>query len=697
MKSPAIPILGRIKAMFAKRLRKSEQSFALESLNPLWNMTAHEAQSIFDYARRGNYARLQYLYNEIEGKDPTLLTCVQRRASAISELDWRVVRSDQRLNRNIEQSLIDEQIECVETAIAKIENFPDAVERLSLAAFRGFAHISPVHNLSGDVTHFELIDNWNMCWDRVHKRWLWNPNATSFVDPSEASSDLTPIPSEELVSVVGDRAIDWPGLFIYLRTSIGERDWGRFLETYGIPPVILTMPELTSEQEAEKFVEAATEVYEGGNGVVPYGTNVSYASEIRGTNPFTEFIEHQQKLMVLMATGGTLTSLAESGSGTLAGNAQMDVWMQIVRRDVRRIGNAINKQLCEDIVRKNFKGKPILAEFKFDTEPPKDPKDILDLASTASSAGFEMDAEELSQATGFTIRKKPAEGGMGFNAEPPNNGKPTTPSIVIPDEPKNKEVVENADGAEVITNVTPAEAIKRIKHLKANDQRLYEKGKPRYTDYWDDLSRAERDAIIVWYLEHLPKGAYRRANIFGRLQDEIGIGAANHFDFDWDKFYQGIASRNENKYSASTTHGLDEFVVKNGGEYFSRGTSSENTDLSQYNAEDEGDPNKLSSQNQTPSTPVFAANNAMSDLIESLQVDFKPIADRVNAILQMPEEERATAATQLLNELDSLVPDDPAMAEVIAEQMKEAFDKQITKQPQGNAAAANKVIPNGKK
>ena len=84
----------------------------------------------------------------------------------------------------------------------------------------------------------------------------------------------------------------------------------------------------------------------------------------------------------------------------------------------------------------------------------------------------------------------------------------------------------------------------------------------------------------------------------------------------------------------------------------------------------------------------------MRDLAASLQEDFKPIADRLNAILALPEAERAEAAVTLLNEVDALVPDDPAMAEVIRDQMQEAFDLQIKKQPEGDAPAANKAIPN---
>lgn len=92
--------------------------------------------------------------------------------------------------------------------------------------------------------------------------------------------------------------------------------------------------------------------------------------------------------------------------------------------------------------------------------------------------------------------------------------------------------------------------------------------------------------------------------------------------------------------------------------------------------------------------PTPPQGNPISDLAESLQADFKPIADRLNAILALPEEERAAAATKLLGEVDKLVPDDPAMAEIIEKQMCEAFKQQLEKQPKGDAPAANKTIPN---
>ena len=597
---PRTILLQRIVAEAQKHFHKSAVGLMNENINPLWNIDERRAQQIFDFARSGNYAWLQYLYNEIEERDPTLLVCVTRRTSALAELDWRVVRANTKLYRNADESMVKEQIQCVEEAVAKIDNLPDALEHLALSAFRGYSMIAPIHDLSGDIKHFDLIDSWNLCFDKAGQSWYFNPSGSAFSLPANIGLPNAPVPKQlqfiprdEVCVVTRNRPIDWPALIIYLRSAVGERDWGRFLETYGLPPVIITMPEFTSKEDEDLYVAAAESVFEGRSGVVPYGSQVNYASESRGTNPFTDFIEHQMKLVVLMSTGGTLASLAESGSGTLAGDAQQDEWLRIIRADKRIISNALNKQICEDIIRSNkdFKGKPILAEFQLDSDPQPTAKEIAELASTLNSAGFEMDADELSQITGFKIRKKQESGGFGLNAEIP--AAPSVSSVVIPDVRSEIAKKDSPDVPVVAENAgnpapTPVSESKKVNIPSAKE--------------------TPQNAILPPVRD---------------LPPEPSLAAAEKAD-EVTQQAEAIGER----------------------------------------------------------------------LVRSLQTDFKGVADEIAKVLALPEDKRAAAATELLSKIDTLIPDDSAMAEVIAEQMKEAFAQQISKQPDGDAPAANRAIPN---
>lgn len=557
----------------AAHKHKSTIGWMHDSINPLWHMSTRQAQMIFDFARSGNYAQLAYLYNEIETSSPVFSVCVTRRCSALSELDWKVVRSDQRKYKNADEGLLKEQMDCIETAIAQIDNLPEALEHFALAAFRGFSVCNIWRRPDGLPEHLECLDQWNCCHDKRNNKWLWNPDAISFMNPTlNGANSLDEIPSDDMVVVTRKRQIDWPALKIFLREAVGERDWGRFLETYGLPPVIITMPDLSNEEDQEKYMDAVAAVFEGRSGVVPFNSEVNFASESRGVNPFTEFVDHQMKLFVLLATGGTLTSLSEAqGIGSGASDVQMDVWKQIVRSDVRMVSNSVNKQLCEKIIKntKDFKGKPILAEFRLDTEPQMTADQILDLAGKAASAGFEMDEKEISRICGFTVKKKVEGGGMGFNAETAGGGS----SVVSPG------LTFGADT--------------------------------------DEEEETDADGV------QSPRVALLNS------EGKEGRGGAKH-----------------------AVEGRDE--------------------------------------------PTRKAKEVGERLVESLQSDFKEVADELGRILDLPEADQAEAARVLLGKIDSLVPDDPAMAEVIEEQMREAFSRQLQKQPEGKEPAANKTVPNSR-
>ena len=374
----------------------------LVRFNPLHGLNEIEAQAIYDQARDGNFSRIQWLYHNLEQTDPTLLVCVERRTSALVGLDWKVVPRPTAGN----EELADEQARAVEEALAKCDNLPDAIEHLGLAFFRGFAHVAPVWDADGLVRHIDLPENWNFARDPQTGTWFWNPRAEYGVPG--VSPNLVPIPDGELVTVERPRPVDWPVTLIFLRNTLGEMAWGQFLERFGIPPAILTQPEGLTEEQITRFRQAAQAFTEGLAGTVPYGTEVHFATEARGQNPFSEFVRHQSELIVLLSTGGTLTSLAQSGTGTLAGNAQMDVWREIVSRDGTIIGNALDRGVAQKVCAALFPGKPCLCRFELGREAALTPADALDLAVKAKAAGFIIDRDELADAVGFALERDTA-------------------------------------------------------------------------------------------------------------------------------------------------------------------------------------------------------------------------------------------------------------------------------------------------
>lgn len=367
----------------------------IEAVNPLLGLSISGAQSIFDAARGTGSALLQRVYAEIEDSDPILMTCVDRRASALAGMGWRsTARAEAK-----DKVLADEQRLAIAELANGIDNLYEAIEYLDGAFFRGFAHVQPLwDHASGVVRHVNLLKSWNFLRDQDGV-WYWNP------DCKTSTTGLETIEDARLVTVTRPRAIDYPAMKIHVRKSLGERDWGRFVERYGLPPVDAVMgPDATNESRA-KYVEAALAAREGDPAVWPNGTTVTRAEGARGQDPFSAFIDHNQKLVVLMATGGTLTSLAEADTGSLAGGAQFDVWTQIVRRDAQLIGAALNRALFAPYVEENFHGRPVCADFSLGMEDEPSADETADLAVKLKSAGYVVDQAQLEENTGLKLVK----------------------------------------------------------------------------------------------------------------------------------------------------------------------------------------------------------------------------------------------------------------------------------------------------
>jgi len=80
-------------------------------------------------------------------------------------------------------------------------------------------------------------------------------------------------------------------------------------------------PDIPAEREAEYQAQAEAIIGDA-RGTVPNGTKIhTVDSGARGQNPFAEHLRYQDELIVLAATGGKLTALTDSGTGTLAGGA----------------------------------------------------------------------------------------------------------------------------------------------------------------------------------------------------------------------------------------------------------------------------------------------------------------------------------------------------------------------------------------
>ena len=376
----------------APAARRTASSAWIERVNPLHGLSIQRAQWIFDAGREHGSPTLQKIYDEIERTDPVLLTCVERRTSAVSGMGWEF-----KAEQGADETLANEQRDAIRGFVNGIEDFAEAIEHLELSFFRGYSHVQPIWD-GNAVRRIALLDSWNMLRD-ADGGWWWDPECLGDIGQAESTEGC------RLVTVARRRAIDWPCLTIFIRKTLGEREWGRFVERYGIPPVDVVMPPNATNEQRGDFVQASDDARDGRSTVWPNGTTTSRAEGARGQDPFTPFVEHQEKLVVLLCTGGTLTSLAQANTGSLAGGAQMDVWREIVRKDAAIISSAVNRQLVRPFLEAAFPGRPVVASFELGGETEPTPAEVFEMGAKARSAGFTIAQDELEEATGYTLEK----------------------------------------------------------------------------------------------------------------------------------------------------------------------------------------------------------------------------------------------------------------------------------------------------
>ena len=405
--------------MILAKPRRSAATTWLERVNPLQGLTITQAKNIFDVARAHGSPLLQKIYEEIELTDPVLMTCVERRQSALAGLGWRAVANASAAD----DAKAEEQRKALEAFANGIENLDEAIEHLDLAFFRGYSVCQPIWE-GIRVRRVNLLNSWNFL-RGDDDRLMWNPECT--LDP-KGCEEITP--AARVVQLKRRRAIDWPALSIYIRKYVGERDWGRFLERYGIPPVDVIMAPNATDEQRKEYLDCAEAAKNGSSVAYPSGTSISRAETSRGQDPFTAFIEHQEKLIVLMATGGTLTSLAQADTGSLAGGAQMDVWEQIVQRDGVVISEALNRDLFIPFLREAFPGQPVMAHFEIGKEDEPSATEAADLAGKLKVAGWRVDQSQLEEQTGLKLERDEGLGigDQGLGTRPFGAAKKAGPS-----------------------------------------------------------------------------------------------------------------------------------------------------------------------------------------------------------------------------------------------------------------------------
>ncbi len=365
--------------------------------NPLRGLTIAQLVAMLEAGERGNYARLQWLYRFVEKRNGTLRAVLQRRQASITRLDWDIRTREGTASP---RSLAARQAAALREAYEQIGNLREAVAFLALAEFRGYAHLQRNIDSRGRTVRLEPVPQW--FWARLGPQAPWQYNAEA--RPGLPMATYPEMEEARFIVREVDAPIDEIAVIAHVRQSLSQKDWDAFIETYGLPPLFLELPpDIPAEREAEYQAQAEAIIGDA-RGTVPNGTRIhTVDSGARGQNPFAEHLRYQDEQIVLAATGGKLTTLTESGSGTLAGSAHQAAFDDIAEAEAAVISEIFQEQFDRPLLARLFPGQAQLAYFELAATRSLDPEDVIDQALKLARAGYEIDPAELSEKTGYRL------------------------------------------------------------------------------------------------------------------------------------------------------------------------------------------------------------------------------------------------------------------------------------------------------
>lgn len=245
-----------------------------------------------------------------------------------------------------------------------MENLREAVAFLSSASFRGFAHVEKHYSDGGGgVVRLEPVGQWFWCREEMFGEWSYNRDARSGVEKGEL------IERNNFVVVESPIALDRILAVQHFRRNLALRDWSSFLDVYGIPSMFFIGPPGVTEEKEKQYLAIAQDLVKDGRGYLPNGTDVKYVNGGgTGKPPFRDHLDYLDRQITLLGTGGLLTMLTESGSGTLAGNAHQEAFNQVAKADAVMVSEALQRDFDAPTLAAAFPGWPVEAVFELRME-----------------------------------------------------------------------------------------------------------------------------------------------------------------------------------------------------------------------------------------------------------------------------------------------------------------------------------------
>lgn len=413
----------------------------LSGHNPLRGLTLDGLVNYLEMGERGYYADLQWLYRLVLKRSGVARAVRRKLTGAIGRLDWDIKVPDDLEGER--KTLAERQQDFLRAAYDGIENFSAARVHLAMADILGFSHLEKIYARAGAdrwaVTELRVVEQWLWCRDGLFAPWEYNPQAQS-------TNRGKPIDRRHwVIREVEDPAAEIFAL-AHIKMSVTDADWDQFCDTYAVNPIFVEQPPNVPRNQEADYQRIAEEIVSDGRGSLPHGAKIHTVTPgTAGESVFTERLRWYREEIVLAGTGGILTTLdGNTGIGKGPADEHGDAWLDIAAEIGLAISETLNTDLTSPWLEREFPGQEQLAYFEL--EPPVSspaPGAALADARTAKEAGFQVDADELSEKSGYKLTLLPADPSSAPPTASPVPPASRAPAVDLP--PRNQAVQVEPD------------------------------------------------------------------------------------------------------------------------------------------------------------------------------------------------------------------------------------------------------------
>ena len=465
--------------------------------DPMMQFTPMYVRLMLTHSLYGMWTRLQWVNMHAEILDGDVLALIERCLAPITVMTATIkvrdlgdekdksIAPDIAAKIKANKTLAAEQRQALQEYYSSFDGVMPAVKHLAMAKFRAYAHVKMIPD--GEKIHLEPMPQLNFIRNGTRGKWLWNPKAI-MTNPRD-SGNLQDIEDSEYLIREKERSLSWLIAMKFVRSNFIDKAWDQFCDVISKLGKIITAPEDfdMNSAEGQLMMRIASMMAQGAGGVLPHGCNFEdTVNPNQGAGAtFKDRATWLREGLIMAGTSGQLSMLSQpTGIGSGASDQHDKTFDLLAGKEAVEISEVFNRKIDDPFLNENFPGEPHLAYWALNHESETNASDVLEDATKAKTAGFQMDAEQASEKTGYRLTLTPQPlpaGGPQTGEGGPEGGKtgatpPAGEEGQIQNRArdlKNRSVQQAADGLGVPANwLSPVRDVIATLREKALDKSL---------------------------------------------------------------------------------------------------------------------------------------------------------------------------------------------------------------------------------